>query len=353
MISFKQFIQEPLLEKTLVSKAWEVKKLKTKAAIQYLNDHCKDGLAAIANGGVIYRSFIKPPGKTGKILMLDSTESKRTSRDSNNLYQLMFDVSKSMADVPSRSSSFICSTSIATVSAMGGSMYAIVPLDGTTIAVSSDDDIFETSIPIYFNWNNTTTVEFFGKRHSDFFQSFVPMTNGKFVDAEELNIAMSKFTPEEQLIIYDQFYESIRLATSNKNENREFYSMRAEISYTNLKKPDFAALLSKFAKEFIVTGKYALFNTKEGHKDLLKILRANPSKPFTGIANQIADKKKLKISTVKYGEKLPYNKECWFSGKCVAIPAPLWLDIIREMEKQNMPIYPSMVRLVAAAVSED
>lgn len=34
MISFKQFIQEPLLEKTLVSKAWEVKKLKTKAAIQ-------------------------------------------------------------------------------------------------------------------------------------------------------------------------------------------------------------------------------------------------------------------------------------------------------------------------------
>lgn len=348
MITFKQFIGQHLLEKTLISKPWEVKKLKTKDAIEYLNNNCKDGLKAIASNGVIYRSFGKAPGKAGKMLELDSSSSVRTSRDTNNLYQLMFDTSKSMSDVPSRSSSFICSSSLDSVNSMSNVIYAMVPLDGTTIAVCNDEDIFETSMPEYLSWKELSTVEVFGDEHADFFSCFVNKTKGKFLDAGAIDTAMAKFTPAEIMVIYDQKYESIRIATFDKQIQREFEKMRMEIDFTNLKKPEFVEQLSKFARDFIATGKYALYESQFGHKDLLKMLKAGPAKPFTTIASQIADKKKLKITTVKYGTTLPDTRECWFSGKCVAIPIDLWVDIIQQMKKQKMPLHPNVFETVSA-----
>ena len=341
MLTFKEFLTAPtqVTEGTLISKKWKITPVEVKAAIKYLNDNCKDGLLAIANDGVLYRGFSSAPGKSNKMLIMNSSKSERTSRDTNNIYQLMFDTSESMSDVPSRSNSFICSSKKDSAGETSWqNLYAMVPVNGTTVAVSNVDDIFSLSLPTEWVWDETTGIENFCLYFDDFFKCFVEPKNGKYTDAEALNKAMAEFTPEQLTVILDLAIGNVDIELKNATDKEydDFEKINSKFPSMGLSYPGAVNKISYFAKKFIATGE---FWSHEGQSEnFLKIIRTNPSKPFTAISNFIANKKKMKITTVPYGTKLPYDSECWFSGKCVAIPIPLFDQILSQLHKQKVKI---------------
>ena len=343
MLTFKDFLRDPqLLEATLISKKWKVTDLDVKKAIDFLNKNCKDGLKAIANDGVLFRGFKSAPANMNTMVMIDSTKALRTSRDSNNLYQLMFDTSESMADVPSRSSSFICSTSKFTASEISSNVYAMIPVDNTMVAVSSVPDVFSVKMPAEWAWdsNYLPGVEDFCTSLEDFFLCFAKSKSGKFTDSNALNSAMAKFTPEEILVIHSVIRPESDLELKNPSEEDAFMFQdlidRITPNSVISGNAKIIANISHIAKKYIATGKFE--KTSTNAKSLLSILRSNPSKPFTALSNYAADKPRLKITTVKFGQKVEYDKECWFTGKCVAIPIDLFIEIAQEMYDLGIPV---------------
>jgi hypothetical protein len=85
------------------------------------------------------------------IRVVDSSTGIRTSKDTNNFYQLMMDSSTALKDYPSRSNSLICSTSYNTADNYvrhNGKTYAVFPFDGTDIVESDQDDFINTVVNV-------------------------------------------------------------------------------------------------------------------------------------------------------------------------------------------------------------
>src|SRR4051812_3088795 len=126
MITFKDFLTEQML------KPWTIDKLKVDQAIELLNIHCKNGLTAIENGCLLYRGEKKK--NSIPFQMIDASRGERTSKDTNNIYQLMMDNSTALANYPKRSKSLICSTSYSEARDYGIAR-VIIPFDDVEIAV--------------------------------------------------------------------------------------------------------------------------------------------------------------------------------------------------------------------------
>lgn len=341
MLTFKDFLEDTsLLEATLISKKWESQSLDIAKAIEYLNTNCKDGLKAIANDGVLFRGFKVPPADSETVVMLDSTKALRTSRDTNNLYQIMFDASELMGDVPSRSSSFICSSNLHDAIEVSRNTYAMIPVDGTVVAECSADDIFGVKLPVDWVWDDYTLgVELFCETLEPFFECFVNAKNDKFTDINALNTSMAKYTPEEIVVIHDAIRGGDLHFDDMSREDEEMF-----INFTDSIRPNSFRTGSEklkkdiryIAEKYVATGKMKKSSTTA--KGLLDILRKNPSEPFTALSNYVTDPSKLKITVKKFGENLTSNRECWFSGKCVAIPTVVFNEIVQEMFDMGMPV---------------
>lgn len=137
MITFKQYLEEAIISK------WDVKDTSVKKAVEYLNANCKDGLKAIKNNGVLFRGSNLYTEKGFAII--DSSKGARTSRDSNNMYQLMMDNSVALNAFPKRTHSLICTTD-ANIAASYGNVNIIIPIDGTQLALADTNDFFNNQI---------------------------------------------------------------------------------------------------------------------------------------------------------------------------------------------------------------
>ena len=158
MLTFKQFLDKPISEG--IVKPWAASPKKVTEAIELMNTHCKNGLKAVINGGLLWRGWGGGSGKslggkgvTKKIesdfYLVDTTNSLRTSRDYDNAYMLLMDASKSMKDVPSRSNALICSSSYREADSYAGKYgpSCIIPFDRAKVAfVPKKSDFAATSM---------------------------------------------------------------------------------------------------------------------------------------------------------------------------------------------------------------
>ena len=172
MTTFKEFLSEKIIKK------WNSKPLEIDKAINILNKHCSNGLKAIANGGILYRGDAKI---NGNFEIIDPSVGIRTSRDTNNLYQLMMDSSSALDDYPSRSKSLICHTKFE-----GAEFYknprVIIPFDDVPIVVSSSDDFIHMLIK-----NPFCEGSFFLREFSIHLGLLLDIKSKKFVNATELD----------------------------------------------------------------------------------------------------------------------------------------------------------------------
>jgi hypothetical protein len=330
MKTFKQFLSEGVIS------TWTANNLLTPDAINTLNAHCKDGLNAIKNKSVLYRgdnSF------TGDFVELDLSDMARTSRDTNNLYQLMMDNSSALAGLPSRSKSMICSTSADTSKGYSTNVYAIIPFDSTKIAVGHVDDFPETVLKsgIFKGISlSSLTYCFGGTPFGGLNATFLSILNanvgrnsaGRFIDIKQIDEALSKATPEEMfmalhsgagnlqpingLLTYSDFPDSY---------NKTFDSFNSRPT---------AVKLTSLAN-YVKTAKLP-----NASQTLLNYFRALPKdRRFSAISSDVMTPENLSIESVKYGDPIRDNREVWFSGKAIAIKLSVFEDLEKQLKKQN------------------
>lgn len=330
MITFKSF----LTEKTKVISKWDKKEIDVKSMIDLLNANCKDGLKAIAKGQVFYRGDKSFNGKNQ--FVIDTADSVRTSRDSNNLYNLMMDASTALREFPKRTNSITVSSDIYTAGGYG-EPYVIFPYDGTKIAISAIDDFLNNEIENDFI-HNLQTGEL--SRLLATALSLVGFkSRPKYTNIQEIDSHLSSI---------DSFAFVLAFAAAAKTFNYGTDELFTKDGY----------------KAFIPEWRFSIKPAKTkldasvlsniGNK-LKSILDSNPSKKFTALSSALMTPDSLDIKLVTYGQKfdLGHDNELWFSGKCVAISLPLFLKILDKMNALGMSVSYNLHATISARVDED
>lgn len=274
MISFKEF----LVEKKV--RSWDINIIDVKKAISLLNANCREGLQAISTGGLLYRGF----KHKSAVMTIDTSLGARTSRDTNNIYQVMMEVSGALRDYPKRSQSLICSTDSQEASTYGAVM-VIIPFDGTELVVSN---------------------------HFDFLYNDV---RGKLV---EIGDDIDRLT--------DKVYFVLRALGLPKRGQ-----------YTVDDVPRFNQLIEGNLEGFIYEWNH-YFETSE--RVMRKFAEQNKGRVFEALCDEICTPKSLKLKKQMFGTGVKRNVECWFSGKCVAIDIRLFAGIIHALKQNGHKIHP-------------
>lgn len=263
---------EYLVEKAVVK--WDSRSVKVDEAIDLLNRHCKMGLKAISSGGLLYRGF-KHGTKINSMVINPST-GERTSKDTNNLYQLMMDNSKALKDYPKRGKSLICSSSLLEAESYGSAM-VIVPFDGTMVACGGEDDFISTDI-------------------------------GAVVDHQTL----------------DDMSQVIETILGNIGFKIDRSGQFRDIKVLN----DF---VNDHKEEFIDEWKEYFGSDISSYVD--------GAQPFTSLSSKLMTPNNLEIYLEKFGDELNFNIECWFSGPCVAIDTKVFAEILLALKDSNHKIH--------------
>lgn len=306
-----------------VIKKWDVKDADIYTAINFLNESCKDGLESIQQGSLLYRGFVDEPSDKDFVI-IDSSNSIRTSRDSNNLYQLMMEAA--LPDVPSRSASIICSTNMYTAS-----MYSnlsipprvIIPVDETILALSDVEDFKDAMLASPAGDAQYMCIDDLSDSMKDAVTKLgLPKT--EFDSSKELINLFARTNPFA--VCLELFKYSLEFKGKNATELED---MSHQGSSNDLFK-----LAEIIAKNPEVVKPPAKFN-----KLLALLQNAPPKERFRVVSSTFfPSAKSVGISLIRFENKLPADKEVWFSGKCVAIKLPMMISIVQQMVKQNMKV---------------
>jgi hypothetical protein len=345
-------VSELLLEKTLIKKPWKVDKVNLKKAINLLNENCKDSLTDIANGVVLWRGM----NNIGQVAALDSTGAYRTSKDSNNVYQLAMEASIHMKEIPARSRSFICSNYFYSANSHGAATYAIFPYDGTRIARVERDDMFSVRLPVIHVGINTFSEGF------EYYMlnklKIKANEKGKFTDVKYLDDSLSKYDASIILVLLWLFSNWFTAASTKKTSLQKIinlYDSNSKIVTGKLRRivPGFLAdgrIVNMYNKNELDVELFTECLLKEisSNSDLSMVFNAlanNPNKKFTALSSALMTPKGLDISIVTPGSLTSGDKEHWFSGKCIAIKKSMFFQIIDEMKARKMSVGKSLYEL--------
>ena len=292
MITFKQYLTEAVVKK------WQTDNISMQDAIDLLNTHCKSGLMSVANGGLLFRGFNGSAVHGKKYMLVDSSTGIRTSRDTNNAYQLMMDTSAEMTAFPSRSKSFICTTSLRRAHVFADSdpdgTMVMIPFDGTTLGVCAGGDMFAKRVgSIGSNYLFRGNVEELSKKMANFLTSFAGSPNYLKKGAKITDVALC-----------NQF----------------------------LSKCDSAELEKNLAN-------HGFKNAKTLTREIMKYPK---DKRFNAMSDIIITPTTLKVKTATIGSPLPRDREVWFSGKAIMINIVEFNKILKTMQAQGIPVSASI-----------
>ena len=278
-----------------IVKPWEIETIDVKRAVDLLNLHCKKGLDAITNSGLLYRGFKHDVA----VMTINSSKGDRTSRDTNNAYQLMMDLSDSMKDYPSRSKSLICSSNLGEAAFYGNPMI-IVPYDGTEIVCSVVNDFLDNEI------------------------------NSQWVDDVDIQTFSSILEKVVENLGTTIGFGDSQLTMKHVQELNEYIKDNAEF----------------FSESWIKYFKNA------PEEQLLKLFADNKDKPFQALASKIFTPETLSLRKIEFGNKLPRNVESWFSGPCIAIDARLFAGIVHALSKNGHDVHKNIDRNFSEFISQ-
>lgn len=336
MITFKQYLGQTLSE-AIVTR-WEQQPLSDDEAMAHINKFSSSWLDAVKNGGVLYRGFDKSLGDNG-YTYLDSTNARRTSKDTNNEYQVMMDASPSLREYPSRSNSFICTTSLKYAGVYSGdgagTVAVMIPHDGAVIASTSRADMLTIRIgsPIW----PKVSIEQLSFRIGRVLEAEDIWTTPD--DPKNIDFILSRMSAEELLI--KLLYESISLA--NKEMHHIMIDMKDLSSELIAKNPRYNKLFTFMKNNAFASGSVA--------KLYAALKEAPVNSRFTWLSEQLMTPEHLDLSLHKYGDALDTRAggvECWFSGKAVAVTVPMFVSMLRTLRENKFPIHGSLRHLLEA-----
>lgn len=275
MLTFKEYLEESIL------KPWKEKDIDTKKLTKKLSETHSHWLSAVTNGGLLFRGqhdLIK------EVRQINPAKGLRSSRDTNNIYQLAMDISPAMKDYPSRGRSLICSTTPTGASTYGYA-YALIPANDAKVVVTEEADFLEQTI-------HDSIV-------ADEIRSFSADLGGL---AKDCGVKKEEYTSAAEL-------------------NKIFSKLNAK---------KFTMALVARASNTVDPGAQAM---------LLKEFERNVHNRFDYLAADSMSPDQLDLRLVPYGSFLSNNSvECWVSSKCLMIPMPIFQGMMRDLDKSGHKI---------------
>jgi hypothetical protein len=273
MKTFKQFLTDEIHKKPESVEAELIE------ALHAVKTRCKKFYELSHQGIGIFRGY----GSTTfeKPFLVDTVDSFRTSRDTNNMYQVMMEASSALKDIPARSHSLICSTTSDGAYWYAGSstnICQVFPFDTANVIYSAVPDFIGSRVG--GDLGDEITIKGFGSR----------MT------------ALAKAAKRE--------------LGENENDAYHFASDRDGAVFLDETLLDH--LLDTLDKDnFIRLCKYHLFGNVSNDLSNLVHKIASAKGRFSNLCSELLTPEALKLST-KHPES--GSKECWFEGRAVVIP---------------------------------
>jgi hypothetical protein len=322
-----------LLREDIVT-PWKMDVLSTDLALDNLAKNHKGWLKAVSTGGILFRGFSDGQNFRSDFTTIDSTEAKRTSRDGDNIYQLMMDASFQLRKYPSRSNSFICTTSL-TQSISHGEPFMMIPADGTQIAVTPVSDIWGLEIKSDLFKADIDRMSYIWKRLFRIIKITNDFGTRQFISADRLDAELSKLSPKMMLVfaILTNMI-SVRLDSSIATElwaiNRKY--LDPKVGLTDEDKQT----LEHAADTFVADDGLAA--------DFYRIISQDPKHMFTAISDNTMTPSNLDLKLVKYGSALEHNVECWFSGKCLVVKMTAATQMVQQLIESKHPVSPYVLQ---------
>jgi hypothetical protein len=353
MITFKQYLTEQdIHEATKIIKHWDINKTDAKidvdTAISLLNTHSKNWKKAISNYNcILYRGFATKPTE-GDFLIMDSSTGIRTSKDTDNLYQLMYSTSTKMKNLSDRSKSLICVAGSIDTAKLYGHPYVIVPFNGIKITVSEHRDFLNTPIYTSIYEGSVGTMQ---EDISNFLISTgVKQIDKKFISADEINNYLEKFSPENLIVRWDIF---VRYRDSLEFTNKEIGKMYDDFNlfkHATLS-PSEVKIIEKMEQE-IIARRCKIYSSELSR--VYRLFKSTKNERFTALSSTIMTPTSLHLKNRYYGsEDFTVGNECWFSGKCMVISLPLFAQIIDKIEEQGYDVDPTIVNDIKQEIKQD
>jgi len=303
----KPWRKRTLLQKTDLFTEDDVKKA-TDALIKY----CPGFLPALKNSGILYRGSSASSRDTlspraPKLSYVDSSTGVRTSKDTNNFYQLMMEISEPLNDagIPHRSKSLICSTSLMSASNYGAAS-AVIPVGNPVIAVSDYKDFLNTR------------VKYAGGLLG------ISLTDTHFLDY--LNIQLSKFSDG----IYDDGIDNNMLLRSSKKYNTSLTELEQKIAAA-----DVDVILAAWLRAVDPVG--ASQNNQLANA-VKSFIEKNHHTFLHALASELLTVESLALKKAQFGDAIPFAKECWFSGKAFLLPRELFAKVVDEVKVRGYEV---------------
>lgn len=291
MITFKQYLTDDVVNK------WDKKRVAQNKAMQMIDEHCKVGFAtAMKTGGFLYRG---DKNMSQSFSLIDTTNAVRTSRDSNNLYQLMMDTSPHLKEFPSRTSSLICSASADTAKRYGGGEFnIIIPFDGVDIAFAENVHDFPHNVNLVQDGDMILSIDDFSFYLAKAMRPFTEAASSKkYTDAAALDAALSNMPPTQ----------------------------------------------NELMKAYI---KYALDNDRVRYIGTM-LLKLPKEKRFTQLSAKMMTPRatKLELTTTANPLYAISDSECWFTGKAIVISSEQFAKILKAKIDNNETVHPELVKV--------
>jgi hypothetical protein len=165
-------------------------------------------------------------------------------------------------------------------------------------------------------------------------------SDGQWTDAARINKLMAAYTPEQLTIFaYLEF-------SSNLPE----FALSADIAdalsmYDNYRYPS-ADKIAEVCDNIKSDPPSGLAG------DFYRGMQLNKTKRFNWMSSEYMNANTLGLRLVKYGSTITGNRECWFSGKAVAVDIKLFGNIVWQLQQSGRPIHSNVKNELAAYIKE-
>jgi hypothetical protein len=255
----------------------------------------------------------------------------------------MMSDSKKMDGYPDRSKSFICTTSAYTAYTYGdiSGVYVMIPLGSAKIALSSVNDIFNVELEAGTFYRGSPHSQSM-YRLSKFFKSLGAKRSGiRWISSDSIKTALMGRSQERLLLHWALF------VSKNPNElkfkDKELQDKWESFRITGIPER-IPSLIKQDLNEMEKEMKEGRFTVEGKLAAAYEFIRQNSHDLYTALATELMDPVKMGLKLIDYGQAVPYDKECWFSGKCIAISFPVFAKILVQLDEQGFPIHDSVKR---------
>lgn len=333
MTTFKNFLRETGEPKKVlpdnVLTAWSKQEVSPTELTNLVLEHCSDWINDLKNGKLLYRGT-KQDSTIASII--DSSNSSRMSKDSNNLYQLIMDESDSMEDVPSRSNSIIASTYIFIAMMYGNdnkfNTHLIIPYNGTKIAHINYADMFGVSFKSDILLYSETVLS---RSLNRYFMKTIGEQDLKKCQGLKEKFNRADFA--KKVLFWDMYLNSSHgIDLTGMSEEIQSQYRTERLTYERgIFNAEYEPEGIKQILEYIRKNDYPVTSSAVMRK-FVQVLK-NGSDHFKAIASELATKDKMGITVEPIGSlSTRTNNECWFSGKCLSVRIDHVNDLIRSLE---------------------